>query len=186
MPFGCTKSSGSATEGQRTEEFLRNYSQVESRIFGYILSLVANYNDAEEVFQETTLALWQSYAQFEPGTDFFAWARQVAYHRVLTFRKQRGRRGILASDRFLEAVNEMVVEHSDDLQGRLRALADCVEKLPERDRRLVALRYGSKSTIKHAAEQLGSPANTLYKALERIRHALMQCVDRSMAREEHA
>jgi RNA polymerase sigma-70 factor (ECF subfamily) len=170
----------------QTEEFLLLYSSCEERLFAYLVTLLGSRDDAEEVFQETTLALWRSFQEFDPGTNFLNWAKRVAFHRVLTFRKQRRRGGVPQSEEFLESVNRMVAANEDVMDARLRALATCLEKLPEADRQLVACRYEANRKVKSLATQLGRPANTLYKALERIRHSLIECVNRVVAREERA
>lgn len=173
-------------QSNRTEQFLRLYSGCESHLFAYLLTLLGNWNDAEEVFQETTLALWRSFDDFHAGTDFTRWAKRIAFNRVLTFRKQKQRHGIPHSNEFLNAVEEAFAQQSDVLDARTRALAQCVGKLGEQDRQLLALRYETSRKVKDVATQVGRPANTVYKALERIRHALIDCVDRTLAREEHA
>jgi RNA polymerase sigma-70 factor, ECF subfamily len=168
----------------RTEQFLRLYSGCESQLRAYLMTLLGNRTDVEDVFQETTVALWRSFDDFNPDTSFMCWAKQIAFHRVLQFRVQKQRRGVPCSQEFLNAVNQTIVSHSDELETRLRALAECVAKLAESDRKLVAMRYESNCTIKEVAAQIGRPANTLYKALERIRHALVLCMERAIAREE--
>ena len=69
---------------RKTDEFLALYRDCERRIFAYLMAMLGNPHDAEDVLQETLLALWQSFGDFQPGTHFYAWARQVAYHRVLS------------------------------------------------------------------------------------------------------
>ena len=176
----------STTEPQRCEQFLLVYSGCESQLFAYLMTLLGNRSDAEEVFQETALTLWRSFDDFVPGTSFLLWAKRVAFHRVLTFRKLRQRQGVPSSEEFLNSVEQLLASQSETMDARLRALSGCLEKLSEPDRQLVTLRYESNRKIKDMATQLGRPANTLYKAFERIRHALFECVDRSLAREEHA
>lgn len=170
----------------RGERFLRFYSGCEGQLRAYLMALLGNWTDVEDVFQDTTLALWRSFDDFSPDSNFMIWAKQIAFHRVLQFRVVKQRRGVPCSDAFLNAVHQTIVGQSDQLETRLRALADCVAKLAEADRKLVALRYESNRSIKDVATHIGRPANTLYKALERIRHALVVCVERSLAREERA
>lgn len=165
------------------EEFLLLYSSCEERLFAYLMTLLGHRDDAEEVFQETTLVLWRSFNQFTHGTNFFAWAKQIAFNRVLTYRKQKRRSGVPHSEEVLRAIDRVASSRAEVLDARLVALSQCVEKLPEADRRLVAVRYGSNCKVKDAAIQLGRPANTLYKALERIRHALIECVERAILNE---
>ena len=58
-----------------------------------------------------------------------------------------------------------------------------IAKLKERDRDLLNRRYTPGITIKQVAEQLGRPAKSVYAALGRIRHALLECVERKLAAE---
>jgi RNA polymerase sigma-70 factor (ECF subfamily) len=172
-------------ESQRAEQFLIEYSRCEAQLFAYLMTLLGNRTDAEEVFQETALALWRSFNDFAPGTNFLSWAKRIAFHRVLTFRKLRQRQGVPGSEEFLNSVEQLLSSDSGKMDARLQALSNCVQKLSETDRQLIALRYESNKKIKDLANDLNRPANTLYKAFERIRHALYECVDRALAREEH-
>jgi RNA polymerase sigma-70 factor, ECF subfamily len=167
----------------RAEEFLLLYSGCEGWLLAYLMALLGNRDDAEEVFQETTLALWRSFEEFIPGSDFTRWAKRVAFHRVLTFRKKRRRQGIPHSEQFLEAVHSADERQATTVTSRLRALDDCVRRLPESDRRLVSLRYTTKQTIPQLATNLGRSASTITKALRRIRRVLMSCIDRTLASE---
>jgi len=171
-------------ESDRTEQFLRFYSASESQLRGYLMALLGNWNDVEDVFQEITLALWRSFDDFSPDTNFILWSKQIAFYRVLQFRTRKQRLGVPCDETFLNAIHQTMIRHSDQLETRLRALADCVAKLSDADRQLVAVRYESNRTVREMATQLGRPEKSLYKALERIRHGLMTCVERAMAREE--
>lgn len=187
FPLANPSQSGQSMVGNdRTEQFLRHYAGCESQLRAYLMALLGNWTDVEDVFQETTLALWRSFDNFIPGTSFMTWAKQIAFHRVLQFRVAKQRRGIPCSEAFLNAVHQTIAAQSDQLESRLRALTDCVAKLTDADRKLVTMRYESNRTIKEVAAQIGRPANTLYKALERIRHALVVCVEKAIAREERA
>lgn len=173
-------------EESNTEQFLRAYSGCEAQIFAYLVTLLGNWSDAEEVYQETTLALWRSFDDYQPGTNFMHWAKRVAFNRVLTFRKQKKRQGIPCSSEFFSAVEEAVAIENDLFDARARALANCLKKLTDQERQLISLRYENDCTIKDVAAKTGRPANTLYKALGRIRHALLECIERTLSREEQA
>ena len=60
------------------EEFARLFSRNARRIYGFIMTLVFNHHDAEEVFQNTNVVLWNKFADFQPGSNFFAWASRIA------------------------------------------------------------------------------------------------------------
>jgi RNA polymerase sigma-70 factor (ECF subfamily) len=170
----------------RAEEFLLQYSGCEGWLLAYLMALLGNRHDAEEVFQETTLALWRSFDEFIPGSDFTRWAKRVAFHRVLTFRKKKQRHGFPQSEAFLEAVHSADERQADATISRLRALDECVQRLPESDRRLLAQRYTAKHTIPQLAQTFNRSASAINKALRRIRRVLMACIDRTLAGEGSA
>jgi len=175
----------SVSEQSRSDErdFGRLFVQYQPRIYGYIRSLVAQRTDAEDVLQETASVLWQKFDSFRPGTDFLAWALNVAHYRMLYFRQQQKRNVLHFSEAFCEAVAADTVAEAGRLADLQGLLDDCMAKLSPGDYELFALRYGSETTTKHLAEQLGRPASTIYNAIHRIRLALAQCVERGLNRE---
>jgi RNA polymerase sigma-70 factor, ECF subfamily len=164
-------------------DFGRLFVQHQPRIYGFIRSLVVHRGDAEDLLQETASVLWRKFDEFRPGSNFIAWALQVARYQVMYFR-QRQRRDVLQfSEKFLDVVAADTVAESARL-GDLQSLLDaCMEKLPPSDRDLFELHYESDLPTKSLAERLGRPASTIYNAINRIRRALAECVERAMDRE---
>jgi len=163
--------------------FLRLFLKNQRRIYAYVLTLLPNRADADDVFQESSLVLWDKFDESNPPDDFAAWGCRIAYFKVLDFckRKQRGR--VLFSQQMLERVAETALEQSDALQldERREALSGCVKKLNERDRVLLAARFDEGATVQSTATQLGRSPDAVYKALARIRQALFDCVTRTLA-----
>jgi len=124
------------------------------------------------------------FSTFEPGTNFFAWACRIAYHKVLDFRKRESRHPILFQSEFIELIANEHIAQSEGLQNRLKALEGCIAKLSSKDRELLERSYRSGSTTKALAQSLLCPVDTLYKSLRRIRTALHACVQRKLALEE--
>ena len=170
----------------RAEEFLLLYSGCEGWLLAYLMALLGNRDDAEEVFQETTLALWHNFDDFVPGSDFARWAKKVAFYRVLTFRKKKRRLGVPQTEEFLAAVHSADERQADAAAARLRALGDCMRRLPEADRCLISQRYDDRQTIPQLATNLNRSASTITKSLRRIRRMLMSCIDRTLANEGSA
>ncbi len=162
-------------------EFVSLFARHDRGIYKYILTLVIDPNAAQEVFQEASVTLWQKFGDYQPGSNFFAWACRVAYFEVLKYRQSHRRDRLRFSDALLETIAEERSAGEELLQARRRALAGCLEKLPPRDRSLIEHRYAGSQTVLEIARQSGRPVNTLYKALERIRRVLMHCIERHVA-----
>jgi RNA polymerase sigma-70 factor (ECF subfamily) len=167
-----------------TAEFLRLYSAHQSRIFAYIFTLLPNWHDSEEVFQEMSVVLWRAFESFKPGTDFRAWAFKVAFNQVLTYRKRSKRAAVLPGPEVMEAIAGEVNRASAALDGQLAALAGCVEKLPPHSREILDRCYQQGARTRQVAEELGRPEGTIYKSLTRIRQWLFDCIQKTAATEQ--
>jgi RNA polymerase sigma-70 factor (ECF subfamily) len=168
---------------ERVEEFVRLLGQHQRRIFLYVMCLVPNRTEAEEIVQDTTLVLWREFARFQPGTNFPAWACRVAFHRVLAWRKKKQRDRLEFSPAFLDAVAEETSAEAERLEERSEALGRCIEKLPADHRELLQRRYHDGQSVEDMAREVGRTVEAIYRALSRIRHALHDCVTRSLAQE---
>lgn len=168
----------------RTSQFVALFATHDRGIYKYILTLLADPNDTQEVFQETSVTLWRKFGEYRPGSNFFAWACRVAYFEVLRFRQTHRRDRLRFGDDLLDT---LAIERSADeglLQPRRSALPDCMKKLPAGDRELIELRYAGEETVLEIARRTGRQPNTLYKALERIRRTLMECIEQMIAKSE--
>ena len=56
------------------EQFVRNLTDCQPRLYAFILSLLPNRDDASDVLQDTNLVIWRRSAEFTDGTNFVAWA----------------------------------------------------------------------------------------------------------------
>jgi RNA polymerase sigma-70 factor (ECF subfamily) len=167
-------------ESDRVDTFVRLLGQNQRRIFLYVMSLVPDSNEAEEIVQETNLVLWREFDRFQPGTNFAAWACKVAFHQVLAWRKRRQRDRLAFTPAFLEAVAAEADAEADRLEQRWQALSRCIEKLPPAQRDLVQRRYSAGGAVEDIARDLGRTVDAVYRALSRIRHVLHDCVTRSL------
>jgi RNA polymerase sigma-70 factor, ECF subfamily len=167
------------------QAFARLFAEHERRVYSYIFSLLGDWTAAEDVFQDTCVVMWTKFADFQPGTDFAKWACRIAHFNVLKYRRQCSRRLPFASEQFIETVAAARESEPADNQDWLGKLSQCIEKLTLRDGKIIKARYSSDLTIKELAARLGLPANTVYKAVSRIRRELFDCVQKAVAQEEH-
>jgi RNA polymerase sigma-70 factor, ECF subfamily len=170
---------------QQTRDFLRLLGQHERRLRGFILSLVPNWADGEDIAQEVRIQLWEQFANYDPTKDFGAWARTIAYYQVLTYRKRQSRRRHVAmNDRLMEALAEEVASLSDELEAEQRALADCVEKLPQAKRELLMHYYSGHYTTREIAAEAGRSFDATRQTILRTRLALSDCVTEKLHKED--
>ena len=65
-------------ERDQTETFIGHVMEHQRELYAFILSMLPNLTEADDVLQETNMVLWRKREEFEPGTNFGAWARTVA------------------------------------------------------------------------------------------------------------
>src|SRR5438105_4078585 len=75
-------------EAADVEEMVRLLSRHQDELFRYIFALLPHEEDARDVLQETSVALFRKVAEYDPAKPFLAWAYRFAYLEVL---KQRER-----------------------------------------------------------------------------------------------
>jgi RNA polymerase sigma-70 factor (ECF subfamily) len=179
-PEALTSSNASS---ERMDDFVKLFSLHQRKLYLFIGSLLPDGRDVEDVFQETSLVLWREFENFTPGTNFSAWAAQVALNQTLAHRKRRTRSRIVFSDEFLSAVARDMTAYGDDLDQRTTALAGCVLKLPSHHQELIRARYASGEAVEQIAEHLNRTTEAVYRMLSRIRQSLHECVTRTLAAE---
>jgi RNA polymerase sigma-70 factor, ECF subfamily len=161
---------------------LLNDSQ--SRLFAYLYAHVLNMADAEDLYQQVALVLWQKFDQFVPGTDFGSWGIRVAELTIKNFLRSRRRSKVLFSEEVMQRIVERQAQISHEAAAaRTTALESCLKRLPQQDRQLVERCYGGDFKIKEIAADEGRSAGAVYTALCRIRQALLACIERTIAAE---
>ncbi len=172
------------TGEDRRDAFARLFAKHDRWLFSYLVTLLGSPSNAEEVFQEVCVVLWREYETFELGTDFVKWVAVIAHNQVRKYRRQHKRSAHQLSDEACERIAAVAIERANLFEYRREALGNCLGKLSPEDRQLVQLCYDEDtSSIKATAIRMGRPVNTVYKALNRIRRVLYQCIDRTLATE---
>jgi RNA polymerase sigma-70 factor, ECF subfamily len=169
---------------QTQDFFARQFSQHQRLLFAYLVAQLGNTRDAEEALQETCVIMLQEQSRFQPGTDFVAWASTIAYNQVRKIRRQRRSRDMSLDPVLLDQIAAEHVATGPLFEARCEALSGCMEYVTMSDRLIVREVYGRQTTIKQAAEKLNRPVNTLYKALNRIRRQLQECIRRKLRAED--
>jgi RNA polymerase sigma-70 factor (ECF subfamily) len=169
---------------ERQERVVRLLSQTQERLTRYVVVLVPDWDLAQEVVQRTHVIAWRKADDFRSDSDdgFYRWVKQIAFYEA---RKQVASRatGPLPLDPDVaETISREFDVIDDQLEEQRIALAGCIEKLPSHERELLRLRYWGRESIESLSAQLGRSGQALYKALQRIRQRLLDCIERHAGR----
>lgn len=168
----------------RRDAFARLFAKHDRWLYSYLVTLLGNTAQAEEVFQEVCVILWREYETFQLGTDFVKWVAVIAHNQVRKFRRQRKQVGFQLDEVTFDLLATEAVDRVDLFDYRRDALRRCLTKLTPADRTLVQECYQDhKVNFKATAHKLGRPENTVYKAMNRIRRVLFECINRTLDAE---
>lgn len=171
-----------------SDQFIVQVTRSQRRLYAFIRALVWDAGEADDILQETNLALWKKADEFDASREFMPWAMQFAKLQVMAWlKRQRAQRRVrgwaIFNDRLVERLAAEAADGENVFERRLLALAACLQKLPAVQRDLVARRYEPGATVNQMASGLRITPKALSDRLRRIRITLMACVEKSLAEE---
>jgi RNA polymerase sigma-70 factor (ECF subfamily) len=163
------------------EPFFRLYAEHEVALHTFVRSLLPTREEAAEVMQEVMVILWQKSGQVD---EFRPWAFGVARLAALRHLERRKRDRHVFDSELVHQLAEESAAMSERHSDQREALESCLQKLPTTQRELVLTAYTKGTRMDDLATRRGQTPMALYKLLHRIRQALLECVRRTLAKEE--
>ena len=169
-------------------EFVTQITRSQRQLHAFILSMVWNPADADDVLQQTNLVLWEKAAEFDVSRPFLPWAMRFAQLQALAWLKQRQRQQQrhVFDDNLARLLAEEAAADEPAFETRRHALALCLQKLRPEQRELIARRYEPDASVKAMAEAGGTTPKAVSDRLRRIRRALLECIEQTLAEEAFA
>lgn len=159
-------------EVKKKDQFLSLLLKNNKRLFGFIVACVPSYADAEDILQEVASVLWAKYDVFEEGSNFYAWAKQIAKYKISYYYRQQ--KHIL---RFDEEALANIIDANElldkSLDVRMSALQGCLKKLHLCDADLIRIRYQQNIPVRKIAQDTDMSVSLLYKRLAAIYTSLI-------------
>lgn len=168
---------------QRRQAFADLVNQDERVLYRYLRTFVRNRADAEELMQESLLVAWRKFGDFEEGTNFRAWLLQIAFFAARNHRRSRYNTSVETADAVARAIADERETDADRLDERAWALNQCRQRLGPREKDLLRRRYELEHSVKQIGEEVQRSEMAVYKALSRIHHNLLECIERTLRRE---
>jgi RNA polymerase sigma-70 factor (ECF subfamily) len=170
-----TPHSGASSASQ--QQFLSLFLRSEREIFRYVAALVPNLADAEDIVQQTALALWEKFDAYDPARPFTPWACRFALNKTRQWLERRQRWQALLEHGLAEELAQRREELQPQFEARLKYLESCLGALPEAQRALVQGYYYERASIDALAGRFRRTEAATYKMLQRIRYDLRLCLE---------
>jgi RNA polymerase sigma-70 factor, ECF subfamily len=165
-------------------EFCCKLVNVQQGLFTYILRLLPNVADANDVLQKTNVVILGKQKEFRAGGDFNAWVAGIARYQVLAFRRDAQRDRLVFRDQLLDQLADQGTARISGTNLLFEALELCRSKLSPSDRELLEYRYAENLPAAAIAENLGRSPHAVSQALYRIRIALLECIEKAVGSQE--
>jgi RNA polymerase sigma-70 factor (ECF subfamily) len=150
--------------GDRTafEPLMRAHEQ---RVYGFLLSLCGDPDEAKDLLQETFLLAWRRIGRCDPERPLHPWLLALARRRFLDSRRKREGRGS-APRRFSELspdlpTQEIAPDEAAEIEVRYSQLWQALDRLPPAQRELLVLKDITGLPYDEIARMLGVPRGTV-------------------------
>jgi RNA polymerase sigma-70 factor (ECF subfamily) len=109
------------------------------------------------------------------------WALGYARIQTRRFLRSGSRRAVL-SERAAQIIEHAQDERAAEKEKRDAALRTCLEQLPSHSRDVISSYYFDEQTVEQLARSQGRSVEAIYKTLQRLRSALLDCINHKLSR----
>ena len=144
------------------------------RIWQLVVLNSRQTRDAEEIFQDIWIAVWENIDGLRKVSSFGAWLQKIAYTACRRYYTQKSH----TNSEILQGTDQLAQTMDQDALARFRetelrwAVREAVYHLPEKVRSVAVLYYLEMSTVKEIAEELNLAVGTVKTRLREIRTRL--------------
>ncbi len=172
------------TKAERTKRFERDALQYMNQLYAAAMRYTKNPEDAQDLVQDTYIKAYNSFHQFEPGTNLKAWLYRVLTTTFINNYRKDQRRPQTSDSELEDWQLAEASSHTSD-QGKstedvvLENLPDsdiknALAQIPEEFRMVVYLADVEGFSYKEIAEIVGVPTGTVMSRLHRGRKQLRE------------
>jgi len=170
------------SDAKQQAEFVGQITRHQAVLRAYIISLMPGMDGVSDVLQESNIILWEKRRNFQPGTNFQAWAFAIARYEVKSHRRKNFRPGVVSlDDDLLELLASHCEKTPEETDERLHALEACLGHLKAEERKLIEHRYFSGKSLDDFSSRSGRSPESLSVTLFRVRAALRKCINGRLA-----
>jgi RNA polymerase sigma-70 factor (ECF subfamily) len=171
------------------EAFCRMIEPLQTRLLRQAVSLSGDVSTAEDLVSETLVEAWKSLARYDESCRFSTWLYAILLHRHQKWVRRAKSRPIalagmpaLERDELLARQENVASPEPSPTEDAARnetskRMRECIDRLPEKHRQILLLRFFEDASLPDMAQVLGCPVGTvksrLHHALEKLREMKM-------------
>lgn len=169
-----------ATARGDRQAFAELYRLTHRRFYAIALALTRQPEVAEDILQESYLAIWRTASQYQAGrAPVLVWLMAIVRHRAIEFLRQRRRRALETSaeplaDEALQTPDPQALESIDLIA---HAIQECLRRLPPEQAHIIGLAFFHGFSHEELAAQLQTPLGTVKSWVRRGLLQLKGCLE---------
>ena len=155
---------------------------ISNSLRAFSMKLTGNYDDAEDLYQDTALRIMTNADKYNPGTNFKAWAVTIMRNIFINNYRKKVRRNLIIdqtpNNYYINSGSE-TVRNDGETAVTFNELQELVDRLPD-DFRIPFLMAYQGYKYDEIAEQLGSPLGTIKSRIFFARKKLQKMYEEAM------
>jgi len=146
----------------------------QGRIFSYVLRLVKNYDDTEEITFDTFIKCFRAFKAYDQSKPFSTWLFTIAHNSVIDFFRKNKIEYEYLDERY--STGEDFIEKFEK-EKKLKAIEIALSQLVAVDREIVILFHKEELSYQEISEVLKLSVSTIKTRLHRARKKLRKLLE---------
>jgi RNA polymerase sigma-70 factor (ECF subfamily) len=167
----------------QTRQAARLWTLAQPAVSAFVLSVVRDFSVRDDVLQETAVAVIESFERYDTSRPFVSWAIGIAQNQIRLYWRREKRDHLIFDDDVVDLMAGSFKTSLPEETASLGFLRDCLNQLEGRARELIEMRYTRDLKPASISELIGMSANSVAKALQRLRDQLRDCIERKNSSE---
>jgi RNA polymerase sigma-70 factor, ECF subfamily len=162
-------------------EIIKRYQK---KLFSYVYRLVGNKEETEDILQNVFVKAYGNIKTFDIERKFSSWIYRISHNEAINFLKRRNKRKFISWEDIVASKDKMETksEEKSPIENWIREesrleVQGALEKLPEKYRKVLMLRYFSEKSYQEIGKIIKSPVNTVGTLINRAKKKLASVIN---------
>lgn len=163
-------------------ELVKRY---QTKLFSYLYRLIGNKEEAEDLLQNVFVKVYNNIRSYDTKRKFSSWIYRIAHNEAVNFLKKRSRRKLISIEDIQASKDKLEIADTRKnpidswISKELRKeMQEALERLPEKYKQVLMLRYYYDKSYEEMSKALGKPVNTVGTLLNRAKKKLMEVIEK--------
>jgi RNA polymerase sigma-70 factor, ECF subfamily len=154
----------------------------QNKIFAYVYKIVNHKEEAEDIVQESFIKVYKNLNSFDADRKFSSWLYRISHNEAINYLKKNRKGNTLyyEGDEFLmnslrvdkDFIHDLIIGEDDKM------LKSALEKLPDKYKEVIILKYLEEKSYEEISEILQKPVSTVGTLINRAKSQLKNLLNK--------